>query len=145
MLEILICTIDLLLIELTLIHFHQMIWLISSETMSCQLLQKVWYKFILEEVHQELKPMNSLLLLHSSTLVKFMEFQLTSLLLLVLTIVTLEIPPALYLSVQLMPIQMDFQLSHGQKLNSHNSNILSHNLNMKMPRKREDALVMLEA
>jgi hypothetical protein len=39
---------------------------------------------------------------------------------------------------------MVFQLSHGQKLNSHNSNILLLNLNMKMPKKREDVLKVLK-
>ena len=89
--------------------------------------------------------MSSLLLLHSSTQVKFMEFQQTSSLLLVLIIVTLETLLALYLSVQLMPILTVFQLSHGQKHNSHNSNILLLILNMRMLRKKEDALVMSEA
>jgi hypothetical protein len=39
---------------------------------------------------------------------------------------------------------MVFQLSHGQKLNSHNLNILLLNLSMKMPKKRDNVLPKLK-
>lgn len=112
--------------------------------MSCQPLQKEWYKFILEVDQLALRLMSLLLLLLSNILVKLMEFLSTSSLLLDSIIVTLETLLELYLSVQLMPIQTVFQLSHGQKLNSHNSNILLPNSNMKTPQKRRDVLIMLE-
>ena len=51
---------------------------------------------------------------------------------------------ALYLSAQQMPTQMVFQLSHGQKLNSLNLNILLLNTNTRMLKRRKDALIKLK-
>lgn len=118
--------------------------LIFLEIRLCQPLQEEWYKFISEEDHPLLKLTSLLLLLLSDTLVLLIMSHSTNSLLLVSIIVMLETLPELCPSVELVPTLMVSQLSHGQKLSSHNSNTHLLNSNTKMPKKKEDVLLRLE-
>ena len=131
--------IDLLHTKLMLIRSQLQTWQILLERWSCQLLQKVWFKFILEAAIPQLRLTSWLSLLLLSITLRLTTLMLEVFVFWALITATTDNPLVLFPAAPPMLTQKSFQPSHGQRLSILNFNTHSPTSSTRIEPRRIDA------